>query len=274
MKISQAFRQAFRTVAGQKAEALKLLAAEFAVTGICIAPLLILTETGPLQYLAALSAVLWLLVKVPARLNAAAAMQDGLGEGKIFSLRLADPGNYGKKLGYAFARLGLLTLWALPATAAVLYGLEMYSGQSANGLTVTGMIYDLGGQDMKTGIFYLLLILAGLILIAVLGIGFHSGDRHAFALGEKKLLKGQRPKVLLCWICSLVFVLPMILAAGIVSVRYLPKILFDVLMDEEVPADYMTSTLIILGIGAVLSLPMLPLRSMVTAAYVNGLKKS
>ena len=168
MKISQAFRQAFRTVAGQKAEALKLLAAEFAVTGICIAPLLILTETGPLQYLAALSAVLWLLVKVPARLNAAAAMQDGLGEGKIFSLRLADPGNYGKKLGYAFARLGLLTLWALPATAAVLYGLEMYSVQSANGLTVTGMIYDLGGQDMKTGIFYLLLSLAGLILIAVL----------------------------------------------------------------------------------------------------------
>ena len=87
-------------------------------------------------------------------------------------------------------------------------------------------------------------------------------------------MKGQRPKVLLCWICSLVFVLPMLLAAGIVSVRYLPKILFDVLMDEEVPADYMTSTLIILGIGAVLSLPMLPLRSMVTAAYVNGLKKS
>ena len=95
------------------------------------------------------------------------------------------------------------------------------------------------------------------------------------AQGElTKMLRGHHGKIVLCWICSLVFVLPIILAAGIVSVRYLPKILFDVMMDEEVPADYLTSTLIILGIGAALSLPMLPLRSMVTAAYVNGLKKS
>ena len=156
---------------------------EIALTGICLAPLLFLTEKGPLRYLAALAGVLWLLVKVPARLNAAAAMQDSLGDGKLFSLRLADPGNYGKKIGYAFGRLGLLVLWSLPMIAALLYAWEMYAGQSANGLTVLDMIYQFGGQDMKTGILYLLLILLGLVLIAALGTGGYFGYKHVF--GEK-----------------------------------------------------------------------------------------
>ena len=274
MKISQAFRKAFRTVSGQKAEALKLLVTEIALTGICLAPLLFLTEKGPLRYLAALAGVLWLLVKVPARLNAAAAMQDSLGDGKLFSLRLADPGNYGKKIGYAFGRLGLLILWSLPMIAALLYAWEMYAGPSAHGLTVLDMIYQFGGQDMKTGILYLLLILLGLILIAALGAGFHSGDRHAFVLDEKKLLKGERANVLLCRICSLVFLLPVIIAAGIVISRYIP-LLNDVsgVVAGDVPRPSDRETLIILGIGAALTLPLLPLRSMVTAAYVNGLRE-
>ena len=249
MKISQAFRKAFRTVSGQKTEALKLLVTEIALTGICLAPLLFLTEKGPLRYLAALAGVL-------------------------FSLRLADPGNYGKKIGYAFGRLGLLILWSLPMIAALLYAWEMYAGQSANGLTVLDMIYQFGGQDMKTGILYLLLILLGLILIAALGAGFHSGDRHAFVLDEKKLLKGERANVLLCRICSLVFLLPVIIAAGIVISRYIP-LLNDVsgVVAGDVPRPSDRETLIILGIGAALTLPLLPLRSMVTAAYVNGLRE-
>ena len=76
MKISQAFRTAYRTVSEQKTETLKFLTVELALTGICISPLLFLTEKGWPQYLAALCAPLWLLVKIPARLNAAAAMQD------------------------------------------------------------------------------------------------------------------------------------------------------------------------------------------------------
>ncbi len=273
MKISEAFRNAYRTVSGQKTEAMKLLATEIALSGICLAPLLFLTEEGPLKYLAALTGILWLLVKVPARLNAAAAMQDSLGEGKLFSLRLADPGNYGEKVGYAFGRLGLLALWSLPVIAALLFAWERYAGQK-DGFRTMDMIYQFGGQDMKTGIFYLLLILAGLILIVLLGAGFHSGDRHAFVLDEKKLLKGKRANVLLCWICSLVFVLPLIIAAGIAVSRYIP-LLDDVsgVVAGDMPMPSTRETLVILGAGAVLSLPMLPLRSMVTAAYVNGLRK-
>ncbi len=272
MKISQAFRKAYQTVSAQKGETLKFLLTELSVTAMCLAPLLFLTEKGPLKTLAALSALLWLLVKVPARLNAAAAMQDSLGEGKLFSLRLADPGNYGKKAGYALSRMGLLVLWALPLIAALAYAWDKYSGET-DGLTVLNMIYDFGGQDMKTGMIYLLLILAGLMLLAALGAGFHSGDRHAFALDRKGLLKGKRTGVLLCRICSLVFLLPLILAFVAVAFRYAP-LLNDIsgVVAGDVPRPSSRTTMLILGTGAVLTLPLLPLRSMVTAAYVNGLK--
>ena len=150
MKISQAFRKAYQTVSAQKGETLKFLLTELSVTGMCLAPLLFLTEKGPLKYLAVLAALLWLLVKVPARLNAAAAMQDSLGKGKLFSLRLADPGNYGRKIGYAIGRMGLLVLWALPLIVSLAYAWDKYSGDT-DGLTVLNMVYDFGGQDMKTG---------------------------------------------------------------------------------------------------------------------------
>ena len=274
MSILQAFGDAWRTVSGQKKEALKFLATEIALTAMCLAPLLFLTEIGNLKYLAALAVPLWLLVKIPARLNAAAAMQDSLGEGKMFSLRLADPGNYGRKAGYALGRLGLLILWSLPLTAALVYAWDKYSGET-DGLTVLDMVYQFGGQDMKTGVIYLILILAGLVLLAMLGAGFHSGDRHAFVLDRKGLLKGKRFGVLLCRICSLILLLPLLIAAVIAVSRYLP-LLNDVsgVVSGDVPLPSTRTTLIILGIGTVLTLPLLPLRSMVTAAYVNGLKES
>ena len=274
MSILQAFADARRTVSGQKKEALKFLAVELAVTAICLAPLLFLTESGNLKYLAALAAPLWLLIKIPARLNAAAAMQDGLGEGKMFSLRLADPGNYGRKVGYALSRLGLLILWSLSLIAALLYAWDKYSGET-DGLTVLDMIYQFGGQDMKTGVFYLMLILAGLLLLAALGAGVHSGDRHAFVLDRKGLLRGNRFGVLVCRICSVILLLPLIVAVVIVIFRYLPLI-DDIsgVVAGDVPLPSTRTTLIILGIGAALTLPLLPMRSMVTAAYVNGLKES
>ena len=267
MSILQAFADARRTVSGQKKEALKFLAVELAVTAICLAPLLFLTESGNLKYLAALAAPLWLLIKIPARLNAAAAMQDGLGEGKMFSLRLADPGNYGRKVGYALSRLGLLILWSLPLIAALLYAWDKYSGET-DGLTVLDMIYQFGGQDM-------MLILAGLLLLAALGAGVHSGDRHAFVLDRKGLLRGNRFGVLVCRICSVILLLPLIVAVVIVIFRYLPLI-DDIsgVVAGDVPLPSTRTTLIILGIGAALTLPLLPMRSMVTAAYVNGLKES
>jgi hypothetical protein len=275
MKISQAFRDAARTVKEQKGETLKFLALETAMTLMCLAPLLFLTQKGPLKYLAALALPLWLLVKVPARVNAAAAMQDSLGEGKIFSLRLADPGNYGRKVAYGLGRLGMLLLWGAPLIAALVYAWMQYVGVgNTDGLTVMQKIYEFGGKDTKTGMIYVLLILAALAVLALLGAGFHSGDRHAWVLDEKGLMKRKRPKTLLCRICSLVYLLPLIIAFVIVAFRYAP-LLNDIsgVLQGDVPKPNTKVTLAILGVGAALTLPLIPLRAMTTAAYVKGLRE-
>ena len=273
MKISQAFQKGLKTVWGQKTGTLKLLLTEFALALMCLAPLLFLTEGAPLMYLAALSVPMWLLIKVPARLNAAAAMQDSLEGGEIFSLRLADTEGYGKKVLYGLKRLVLLALWGAPLAAALLYAWDKYAGDT-DGLTVMQMVYDFGGGDMKTGMIYLILIFLALVLLFFLGMGFHSGDRHAEVIGQEKLLKGRRPKVLLCRICSLVFLLPLIIAFAVVVLRYLP-LLNDVsgVMAGEVSLPSTKTSLLILGIGALLTLPLVPLRSMVTAAFIHGMKE-
>ena len=67
--------------------------------------------------------------------------------------------------------------------------------------------------------------------------------------------------------------LPLIIAAVIAILRYLP-LMNDIsgVVAGDVPLPSTRTTLIILGIGAVLTLPLLPIRSMVTAAYVRGLR--
>ncbi len=275
MKISQAFREGARKLKEQKGDALKFLAAEGALTIMCLVPLLFLTQKGPLKYLAALVVPMWLLIKVPARLNAAAAMQDSLAGGRLFSWRVADPGDYWKKVRYGLKRLGLLLLWSAPLIAALTYAWMQYAGVgNTDGLTVMQKIYNFGGQDTKTGAIYLLLILAALIVLAMIGLGFHSGDRHAYVLGQKGLLKGKRPKTLLCRICSLVYLLPLLIAIVIVMIRYAP-LLNDIsgVLQGDVPKPSTKVTLAILGVGAVLTLPLVPFRSMTTAAYVKGLVK-
>ena len=273
MKISDAFREASRVVRGQKSAALKFLITEGCLTLICLAPLLFLTEAAPIKYLAALTPVLWILLMLPARVNAAAAMQDSLGEGSLFSLRLADPSGYGWKLGYGLCRGLLLAIWGAPLIAAILFAWEKFAGQT-DGLTVLQEVHAFGGRDMKTGMIYLLLILFGLILILLIGIGFHSGDRHARVLDQKGLMKGHRGKALLCWICSLVFLLPLLIALVLVMIRYAPLLNnLTGVVNGTVEKPGTKTTLIILGIGAALTVPLLPLRSMVTAAFVNGLRK-
>jgi len=80
--------------------------------------------------------------------------------------------------------------------------------------------------------------------------------------------------MMLCWLCSLIAVLPMIAAIAATVIRYLPALgdLNGLLMQQtKLPSTKVT--LIILGIGAALTLPLLPLRVLIHAAFVDGLDK-
>ena len=272
MKISAAFKDAFRVYAGHFGTTLKFLAVEGCITLAAFAPLLFLSDSG-LKALALLAVPFYLLLVLWARVNAAAAMRDALGGGALFSLRLIEPDGYGKKLLYGLKRCALLLLWSAPLIAALVIAKIHYSGDM-DGLTLLRMIKDFGGGNLMTGVLYLILIFVATLLLVAFGCAFHSGDRHAFVRENPKLLKGHHGKMVLCWLCSLLAVLPMIIALIAVVVRYLPALNdLSAIVTKTKSLPSTKVTVIILAAGAVLTVPLLPLRTLIHAAFVNGLEK-
>ena len=271
MKISSAFRDAFRAYTGRPGATAKFLAVEGCMTLAAFTPLLFLSESG-LKWLALLAVPFYLLLMLWARVNAAAAMRDALNGESLFSLRLAEPEGYGKKLVYGLKRCLMLLCWAAPLIASLIIAKVHISGDT-DGFTLLRMIKGFGGGEIVTGVLYLALIVLGTVLLLCFGCAFHSGDRHAFVRGNPKLVKKHHGKIALCWLCSLVAVLPMIIAVVAVIIRYIP-VLGDqnaIMSMEGLPSTKVT--LIILAAGAALTLPLLPLRSLIPAAFVNGLEK-
>ena len=110
-------------------------------------------------------------------------------------------------------------------------------------------------------------------MLLAFGCAFHSGDRHAFVRGNPKLVRGHHGKIVLCWLSSLAAVSPMIIAVIAVVIRYIPMLGDQnaIVSKEGLPSTKVT--VIILAAGAALTLPLLPLRSLIPAAFVNGLEK-
>ena len=273
MKISAAIKNAFRVYSEHFGATMKFLIVEACITLAAVTPLLFLTNDG-LKMFALLAVPFWILLIFWARVNAAEAMRDSLGDGSLCSCRLIDPSGYGKKLLYGLKRLLMLLFWGAPLIASLIIAKNYYSSGATDVFTLMRLVKDFGGGDLMTGILYLVLIFVGTLLLLAFGCAFHSGDRHAFAHGNPKLVKGHHGKMILCWLCSLIALLPMIAAIVATVVRYLPALgdLNGLLMQQtKLPSTKVT--LIILGIGAALTLPLLPLRVLIHAAFVDGLDK-
>ena len=272
MKISAAFRNAFRTYFGHFGASVKFLVTEACMTLAAVAPLLFLTHEK-LKFLALLAVPCWVLLVFWARVNAAGAMREALAGGSLFGQVLADPGDYGKKLLYGLKRCLMLLCWAVPAIACLVIARSHMSG-NVDGFTVLRMIKSFGGEDLTTGVLYLVLIFAVTLVLLAAGCAFHSGDRHAFVRNDPKLVRKHRGKIMLCWLCALVTLLPLFVAIAAVIIRYLPA-LKDltgiVTKTQTLPSTRVT--VIILAAGALLTVPLLPLRSLITAAFVDGLEK-
>ena len=202
MKISDAFRNAFRVYFGNIGASLKFLVVELCFTLAVLAPLLFLTAEGWVKWLALLSVPMFFGLLLWARVNAAGAMWDSLNGGSLFSMTLADTTAYGKKTAYGVKRFVMLLLWAAPLIACVVIARINMAGET-DGFTVLRMIKRFGGGDLMTGMLYLILILVASILVFAFGCAFHSGDRHAFVREDPKRIKGHHGKIVLCWLCSL-----------------------------------------------------------------------
>ena len=272
MKISAAFRDAFRVYREHFGSTVKFLVVEACMTLAAFTPLLFLTDSG-MAFLALLTVPFWLLLILWARVNAAAAMRDALQGGNLFSLRLAEPDRYWKKTLYGLKRCLMLIFWSAPLIAG-LYIAKIHISGDMDGFTLLRMIKEFGGGELMTGVAYLALIFVATLVLVAVGCAFHSGDRHAFVRDNPKLVKGHHGKIMLCWLCSLVALLPMIAAIAAVIIRYLPAIRdLNGIVTRTVKLPATKTTLMILAAGAVLTVPLLPLRSLIPAAFVNGLEK-
>lgn len=273
MKISDAFRNAFRVYFGHFGASLKFLVAELCMTLAALSPLLFLAADGWMKWLALLVIPLWLFLMLWARVNAAGGMQTALNGGSLFSMQLIDPTAYREKVVYGLKRCGLLLLWGSPLIASVVIA-RLYMGGKTDGLTVLRMIKKFGGGDLSTGMLYLGIILVATILLFAFGCAFHSGDRHAFVRENPKLVKKHHGKIVLTWLCSLVTILPMLVAVGLLINRFMPVISDPSgFVAGKVELPPMKDCALIAGIGALLTIPFMPLRSLISAAYVDGLSK-
>ena len=272
MKISQALKDAFRVYTGHFGATVKFLITEACITLAALTPLLFLSDSS-LMMGALLVIPFWILLVFWARVNAAAAMRDALGDGSLFSYRLIDPSEYGRKLVFGLKRMIMLLFWSIPLIACLVIAKIHYSGDM-DGFTLLRVIKEFGGGDLMTGIIYMALIFIAAVLLVAFGCAFHSGDRHAFVRNNPKLVRGHHGKIVLCWICSLITILPIIIAIVAVIIRYLP-VLQDLngLVMKTVSLPSTKVSLIILAVGGVLTIPLLPLRSLIPAAFVNGLEK-
>ena len=274
MKISTSIRNAWKAYTASPGGTARFLLAEACLTLICLAPLLCLSR-GELAPGAWVSPALWLLVMVPARMNAAEAMRDALAGGSLFSRKVGETKGYGEKLAFGLKRLGFLALWSIPLAALFITGWIHFSG-NVDSFTVPRMIKnDLGGGDQMRGIRVLAGMAAASLLLVMAGCAFHSGARHARAQGDKNLVRGHHGRIVLVWLASLLSVLPMLIAAGIAVGRYIPAVTnLNGLLMKTVELPGTRETILILAAGAVLTLPLLPLRSLMAAAFVEGLKKN
>lgn len=272
MKITAAIKEAYRVYAGHFGATVKFLVVEACMTLAAFTPLLFLTNGG-LATLALLTVPFYLLLVLWARVNAAAAMRDAFGDGSLFSYRLADPGEYGKKLVYGLKRGLMLLFWGTPLIASLIIAKIHISGEM-DGFTLMRLIKSFGGGDLMTGILYLAIILIATLLLLAFGCAFHSGDRHAFVRNNMKLVKGHHGKIVLCWLCSLLTLLPVIISIIAVIIYYLPALQdLNAIVTKQKSLPPAKTAVICLAVGALLTVPLLPLRSLIPAAFVNGLEK-
>ena len=232
-------------------------------------------DPGELAPAALLTVVLWIFLLIPARMNAAKAMRNALRGGNLCDGQLVEIAEYGAKLICGLKRVCFLLLWSIPLIALAIEVRIHFSGE-VDSFTVLRMIKnDLGGGDQMRGILVVIAMAVGSLLMLMLGCAFHSGERHAWAQGEKTLVQGHHGKVLLTWLCSLLSMLPLLIALVVIVFRYLP-VLSDLngLIMKTVTLPSTRGTLVILAVGAILTLPLLPLRSLIPAAYVDGLRRN
>jgi len=265
MKLSTAFSGAMRAYRRHFGDLMKTLLVELAVGCMALAPLLFLTaeETAPLAWLCI---PMFLLLVLPLRQNAAEALQDMLCGGASCTPRLISGKGYLRKL-----LRGLRTLlWTLPLLVGIYVAYAAFTGNT-DGFTLMRTISQFGGGDLIMGVAVIAAAYLATLVPILFGMAFHSGTRHAAALGRAKLLRGHRCKLMGGW---LLLLLPYVPVLGVIfalcgSYIYNVVVTFSKTFSLTLGAPPM-ALFAALGVLVLLQILLTPLRALVPAVYLKA----
>ena len=248
------------------------LLVELVLRAIALSPLVFLADKAlaPLAYLAI---PLYILIALPARQNYALALQDMMNGGSVFSLQLISTKDYGKKLLRGMKGLVCILLWSLLTIAGVslLYAAVM---GLVDFITLMRIFSAIGGTVMD-GVMIVAAAVAASCLLIVLGCAVHSGARHAVALGDKKLLKGNRLRLIALWFLGCVLVVPFA-AVVVAALGDYALTLIASLKNLQLPAFTLNvkQAAMLIGGAVVLLVPVLPLKNLLPAVYLGKVKEA
>ena len=272
MKLKPVLTEALRLYKTNFALLMLNLLVQLVLRAVALTPLLFLADRA-LAPLALLALPLYLLIALPARQNVALALQDMISGGSVFSLRLLSTEDYGRKLLRGLKGTLYMLLWsALTLTGVTLLFLS-FKGLT-DGFTLMGVFYVIGGS-VADGVWIVLGALCASTLLILLGCALHSGSRHAAALGDKTLLRGNRLRLMALWFLGLILVIPFVIVVVAVLGSFILT-LPEALRNMQLPSLTLTAPQwigLLLGAMALL-LPLLPLKNLLPAVYLHMAKEA
>lgn len=280
MKLIAALKATWHTYRTQFPQMLLTLLVQLVLLLMAFAPLLFLAAEET-RALALLCIPLYILIVLPARQNVAECMQDALTGGNIFSVRLVSFEHYGRKVWRGVKQGLLLMAWGGLLIAATGLAVFIYAGKTIQGVTdvftLLKALIALGGGSSVRGAVVVMCIYAATFLPLIFGLAFHSGTRHAIALGGRKLIRGHRGGVLLTWSAGLAVLLPFLAVMVWIGAGYVSGIVSALanLGAGSIGLPPLKDNLIKMVVAAiVLLLPAIPFKQLLSAAYVREVTKA
>ena len=251
------------------------LLVQLVLRAIALSPLMFLADKA-LAPLAFTAVPLYLLIVVPARQNYALALQDMLNGDGVYSTQLICPRQYGKKLLHGLAGTVCILLWSVVTiVSAVLLYAAFVGYWGLDVITLMRICSSVGGGDIVTGLVLIMGAIAASGLLILLGCAVHSGSRHALALGDKKLLRGSRLRLIALWFCGLSLLIPFA-AVVVYALGDYALTMLGALKNFSLPSSFALNSkqvgLLIAG-AVVLLFPLLPLKNLLPAVYLRMVKE-
>ena len=248
------------------------LLVQLVLRAIALSPVLFLADKA-LAPLAFIAIPLYILIVLPARQNYVIALQNMLDGGSVFTPQLISVKDYWRKLFRGVKGMICMLLWSAVTITGV--GLLYAAVRGLVDFITLMRIFSSIGGNVMDGVMIVAGAVAASCLLIVLGCAVHSGSRHAIALGNKKLMRGNRLRLTALWFLGCILVLPFAAVVVYALGDYALSLVRE-LKNLKLPAFTLSvkQAALLIGGAAGLLFPALPLKNLLPAVYLRKVKEA